>query len=736
MRSKNNKPHWMLLIAGIFASTVSADDMLASFDGGGFELPEFDEFSVPVVLTATRIQQHQSDVPASVTILDADFIKKLGARNLIDLLRHVPGMMISPDRNNNADSVYYHGGPAAFAKNMQVLLNGRSMYRTGLASVSWYQMPVAIEDIRRIEVVRGPNSAAYGANAYQAVINILTKHPADTYGSTVSVTAGTNGENDAYLRQGGRVAGFDYRVSYTQKSTDWYEDYVDPEAGEDCSVGQIACRDDRESRFIDFELSKSIDGVGDLDISVVAAQAEKGIANPSDFQVSENRLLEDRYELGVSFTKDFSNKHQIQVKSYISQYNERRSADVAGVPLYLLDDELRELFTLNPDAANAIAGGNDPTSLLNDSAQVDLATSILTKYADPSYAVAPVSGTVHADIDEYRFDIEVQDTYVFSPELTIVSGMSYRHDKVSSQHHFSGELNNDTSRIFASATWVPFEQLSAHIGVMGEKEDRTDVVYAPRAALNYKLTPSQSMRLVYSESVRSPDLLEQSADWNFLVSNAQSAETLNGTTFYQTAQGPENLDHQLIQSYELGYYGRLATLDSEIDIRIFREELTDVIYQSIKLANLRSIEGNEITFDGVEWQFNSSPWQGTQFRLVGAHVDADWLISDEENLSSTTLLRIYARDTVTFAWMQNWAGNDRTSLSYMVANKYDQTNNAAGRNLFERLELYMGNALVVGDLDLEISVTLQHDMSTEPFIRSENVYENNTRAQLGLKASF
>ena len=748
MRSKNNKPQWTLLIAGIFASTVSADDMLASFDGGGFELPEFDEFSVPVVLTASRIQQHQADVPASVTILDADLIKQLGVKNLAEVFHYVPGMMVGADRNNNADTVHYHGGPAALPKNLQVLLNGRSMYRTGLASVSWYEMPVALEDISRIEVVRGPNAATYGANAYQAVINILTKHPSDTYGTSVSVTAGNNGEENIYLRHGASAGGADYRVSYSQKSTDHFKDYVDPEPGEECSEGE-RCSDFRKAGFVDLEVYKSLDGLGELEMSVTALQAEKGIANQVDNQSNENKASEDRYEVGLTFTKDISNKHQIQIRSYVSQYNQRQAIYVEDPELfsYLLNDDLRELFALNPQessniisATAAAIGGDDsflvPTIAAMSSEEQVFANGFVDTYIQNGNLIANpfelVSGTVNADLDEYRFDVELQDTYVINSELTLVSGLSFRHDRVDSDHYFAGEKINDTSRLFSSITWMATQDLTAHFAFMAEKESSADFVFAPRAALNYKLTPSQSMRVVYSESVRSPDVFEQSANWNFEVEGAQST---NGTTYYQTQQGPENLDHQFIKSYEVGYYGRLQTMDSEIDIRVFKEDLTDVIYQSIKISDLRSIEGNNISFKGIEWQISTRPFDKTQFRMIGAHVEADWNISDE--VLSTTLLRVYAQDSLTLSWLRSWPHSISSSVNYVSAHKYDQTNtNVGSRTTLERVELYVAKAAQFAGNELEVSMSMQHDLSSDPYIRNENIYEDDTRVQLGVRYNF
>ena len=114
----------LVLSYGYSNQALSADelDSLNTVELGlaEFDLPDFDGFSVPVVLTATRIQQHQSDVPASVTILDAEFISQLSTNNLADVLRFVPGIMVGPDRNNNVDSLNYHGGPSSLPKNFSL----------------------------------------------------------------------------------------------------------------------------------------------------------------------------------------------------------------------------------------------------------------------------------------------------------------------------------------------------------------------------------------------------------------------------------------------------------------------------------------------------------------------------------------------------------------------------------------------------------------------------------------
>lgn len=755
-----------------------------------FDLPEFDEYSVPVVLTATRLQQHQADVPASVTILDEHFIKQVGAQNLADLLRYVPGMMVGPDNNNNADAVHYHGGPAAFPKNLQVLINGRSMYRAGVAAVSWYEMPVALEDIKRIEVVRGPNAASYGANAFQAVINILTKHPADTYGTSVSVQAGNNGEENIYIKQGGRLAGSDYRLSFTQKRTDAFE----------------VSKDSRQSRFMDFEHYYQNASLGEFETSVVLLDAKKEVGDGFAFQVNKNEISEQRLEVGSRWTKDFSSKHQVQVSTYTTQFKQTQKALVEDIPVAVLDNDVRDLFVHNRTLAFGeeqarVAFYNQVDEAIKTEQLSDLFSyyselsseqkskigfsnvflvakrideviggeigqeALISEYlaaydstkglsADESSVIAAirnrydtdsqginaysgVNGVINSDLDEYRYDIEIQDTYVYSPTLTFVTGVSFRRDEVRSETYFNGYLKNDTSRVFASATWQATQNANLHLGMMAEQESDADLVFAPRAALNYKLTPSQSVRMVYSESVRSPDLFEQDAFWQLMVENAQATEPLNGTTYFQTQQGPSNLDHQFIRSYELGYYGRLDYLNSELDVRVFEENLTDVYYQSLTLDDIETINGISMQFKGVEWQYTTSPWDDGQLRWVGAYVDAGSNLKGENADREQVLLRIYAKNTHTLSWLQRWNEDTSSSVSYILANEYDDLNvDKDDRSLIERVDMKLIHNIALPRHSLELSANLQHDIASDPYIWGDNVYERDTRLQLAARINF
>jgi len=174
------------------------------------------------VLTATRLKQSAAAVPGSMTVIDSELIKASGARDIAELLRLVPGMMVGYTSGNQA-AVNYHGTNASDARRMQVLIDGRSVYRAGLATVDWSDIPVAMEDIERIEVFRGPNTVSYGANALMAVVNILTRSPADSHGSRVKVVRGERGINDFYASQGVGWETGDLRLSMSGQQDDGFD---------------------------------------------------------------------------------------------------------------------------------------------------------------------------------------------------------------------------------------------------------------------------------------------------------------------------------------------------------------------------------------------------------------------------------------------------------------------------------------------------------------------------------
>jgi iron complex outermembrane receptor protein len=167
---------------------------------------------LPVVLSASRLHQPLSEAPNAVTVIDREMIKASGFRNLADVFRLVPGMFVD-NYDGHTPIVAYHGSGDEFSRRMQVLVDGRSVYLPPFSNVVWGDIPLQIDDIERIEVVRGPAAASHGANSFQGVINIITRDASSVHGATVSITKGDGGVSDIAAHLGKTGAELDYRFT-------------------------------------------------------------------------------------------------------------------------------------------------------------------------------------------------------------------------------------------------------------------------------------------------------------------------------------------------------------------------------------------------------------------------------------------------------------------------------------------------------------------------------------------
>ena len=174
---------------------------------------------VPMVLSVARLPQRLDETPGAVTILDRHWIRQSGARDLADLLRLVPGFQSSTSFAGDMQQATYHGGASEFANRLHVMVDGRSVYSVYLLGSSGLGLQtLSLDDIERVEVLRGSNSAAYGARAFLGVVNIISRDTKDTQGLALSVTGGQNELRDVSLRWGHVDNGLGMRVSADQRA--------------------------------------------------------------------------------------------------------------------------------------------------------------------------------------------------------------------------------------------------------------------------------------------------------------------------------------------------------------------------------------------------------------------------------------------------------------------------------------------------------------------------------------
>jgi iron complex outermembrane receptor protein len=153
-----------------------------------------------------------SEVAAAIFVITQEDIHRSGAANIPDLLRMVPGLDVA-QINSNTWAISARGFNLQFANKLLVLIDGRAVYTPLFGGVNWDTEDVPLEDIERIEVIRGPGGTVWSANAVNGVINIITKKAADTPGMLVTGGGGTQAQEFGTLRYGGKnTESTNYRI--------------------------------------------------------------------------------------------------------------------------------------------------------------------------------------------------------------------------------------------------------------------------------------------------------------------------------------------------------------------------------------------------------------------------------------------------------------------------------------------------------------------------------------------
>ena len=178
---------------------------------------------IPTVFTVSKKEQTISESPSAVSIITDEDIRAYGATNIPDLLRMVPGVDVlaisATDYNVNI-----RGFNKDATHKLLVLIDGRSVNLDFMGIVLWESLPITMEEIKRIEIVKGPGSAIWGGNAYSGIINIVTRRPVEALGTTASVSYGERNTQIGSVIHGDRKGSTSYMISAGWKQEDNWDD--------------------------------------------------------------------------------------------------------------------------------------------------------------------------------------------------------------------------------------------------------------------------------------------------------------------------------------------------------------------------------------------------------------------------------------------------------------------------------------------------------------------------------
>lgn len=655
-------------------------------------LTAVDSYAVPEVLTTTRLRQPKSRVPGTTTVISGETIRDLGLLSLADVFRLVPGMTVAAV-GSNQPVVSYHGTVAYEQRRLQVLIDGRTGYQPSLADVDWNTIPVPLELIDRIEVSRGPNSAAYGNNAFLASINIITRSPENTAGTGLSFKGGDLGIRNYTAYHGRADDTYSWRVAWQRRESDGFDYQLDP----DDDDGEIPIRDGFE--FNQFFYDGMVQPAADHALEFRAGVTD-GVDQEDPLKMGPELAIQDDpdedvrdYYLQAVYGYTGFDNHLLEFQTSFQRYDRDKNW-VSCLPI--------------------VAGQ------------------------------PPVCARFNEDIQQQRLEFELQDTWEVSPNLRLVSGVGYRDDGYESETYFGGSGNIYQSRVFGNIEYTPIQWLTLNAGANWERNSLMDENYlSPRVAANFHLTENQTLRFVYSEAVRTPDALEQRADWAYTPRNVSPAAYawLDGqridaefdatvpvdfSDFYAQASG--DLDEERITSREISYYGqfRLGQGILSTEVRYFYDELRGLVAGIINVEDFDL--GNRVDIDqqGIELE-TALDLGDTRLRLSYGYMDQDSGYSANDGLSSDDQQdvvalegRLSVRHSGSLAWIQRYPRGWNTAVAWYVADEFRYGD-------FQRADFRLAKTVHGTNLSYDIALIMQHYLNDNPLLSRDNNYRDRNQ---------
>ena len=488
---------------------------------------------IDTVISATRIRQPLTESPSSITIIDRDAIVASGAVEIADVLRLVPGIQVAYPQGNQL-AVTYHGYGDAFPRDMQVQIDGRSVYQPSFGDVDWLFLGITLEDIERIEVIRGPNTPFYGSNAVAGVINIITRLPLQDRGTLARLTAGDLKTRNAVLRHGDRLGDLDYRMTLNYQSGEGFDTNIN------------STNDNREIAGISLRGTWNPQPHDEVDIQLGFSDGNTGGgAEPTNDPPPHDKQVTSDYQF-IKWRRALRDESDIQVQFYRNHYDS--------------DDHFRDTLSHAFEATPAEIIG-----LLSFGLGIAPADVIALYGPDPEASFGLF------DYEGERYDLELQYTSPASGRLRAVIGAGLRLNRLRSpaltdRRDWIDELSE---RAYANITYNATDRIILNLGLFAENSDEFGAHLSPRLNATYLFSPQQSIRLSYARAKRNPSLVE---------GHANTVYKLDDGTPYLFDIVTGNPDPETLTSLELGYIGYWLDRKLLVDVKLFHEKTDDFMH--------------------------------------------------------------------------------------------------------------------------------------------------------------
>jgi iron complex outermembrane receptor protein len=567
-----------LLVAGAFiVAPAAAEEGTVAADAAEELL--FQEISS--VYTASKYEQKVTEAPARVTIVTAEEISRFGHRTLADVLRGLSGFYVSYDRNYSYVGVRGFGLPGDYNTRILLLVDGHRMndniYDSAMADTAF---GLDLDLVQLVEVVRGPSSSLYGSNAFFAVINVITRKGRDLAGTEASVTAASHESYKGRLSYGTRYAGgLEVLLSGTVydsegKSSLYYPEFDSPATNNGVFV------DGDDDRFENFFAKLSYGG---LRFSALYSEREKGVPTAPwgvEFNDPDTRTWDGRFFMDLNY-----------------QQRTEGGIEVAGRLFY-------------------------------DRSWYD--GDYVFDYGPPPDIVTNKDETMGS-----WWGTEIMLSRQFFEVHHLSLGGEYRDNIRQQQRNFDrygvwldSDVDIDSWAVFLQDAWNLTDSLLLNVGLRYDRYESFGGATNPRLALIYSPLAATTLKLLYGEAFRAPNVYE-----------------LYYHDGYLTAKPNPSLDPESIASLELVWEQQLNS-NMRTALSLYRNEIEDLLTYTLDSAdglytykNMDDAEafGMEISLDAKwnhGWQLNCSyTWQQAEESDGGAR-----LVNSPRHMAKATVL--------------------------------------------------------------------------------------------------
>lgn len=611
---------------------------------------------LPIVASVSRLPQRLADAPAAVTVVDREMIKASGARDLNDIFRLVPGFQTYPN-NTEAARVTYHGlGDGDYAPRVQVLIDGRSMLSPLFGSgVNWATLPVALEDIERIEVVRGTNAVSFGSNAFLGVINIITIDPALVRGFSVSTRYGNQNVRDYTFRTGGKIGEVgDFRFTYRHQNDDGLTD-------------RHNWIDSYRSRLFDFRADFVLSERDNLQVSMgqIEGVTQSGRLNKNTLQPDPTNPFRD-----VQQTNSYA---QLLWRRAMS-----RDSDVQLRYSYIVDK--------SSDAFSVALPG-----------------------------LLPI--TVNQSGDEgVRHEIELQHSLRAFETARLVWGGSWRSDALRSEWALRnlGTVRRDVGRVFGNVEWKPVQWFTGNFGLAGETDSLAGTHTSPRISTNFHFNSQNTVRLGISRAYRTGSILNYRGHEETPIPKiAPQYEFIYRGNPDMPAERLDTVEIGYLGDWRDWRTSLDVRLFSErVPNRLYRIDLGDANVPK------STVPIQDVRIAGLEYQFKWQPFESTRLVLnqTFARITSEFLPSaldlpNSELTTSTQRIMEFTNNSMpsrstSLMWMQKLP----LGLEFSLMGYAQQAMRWSSRTValkYRRFDTRLGYPFRVGQIGGEVAFTIQ-----------------------------